>query len=181
MDQLHLRRYCKDDRAACLTLFESNIPDSFLPHEIPGLLDFLDCFTGPYLVAEEAGGRILGCGGMAEYPDYVTLCWGMVARARQRQGIGRVLLRTRLALAACIPGVRRVSLNTSQRTAPFFEKEGFQTRRVTPHFYGSGLHRHDMELRLSPIVRQEIGRHLTAMQEAGHRLAVITEAFRTDC
>ena len=134
MNPLHLRRYRRDDRSACLALFEGNIPGSFFPYEIPAFLDFLDCFTGPYLVVEEAGG-VVACGGLAEHPECLTLCWGMVARDRQRQGIGRLLLRARLALAVAIPRARQVILNTTQLTAPFFAKEGFQTRRVTPNAY----------------------------------------------
>jgi hypothetical protein len=170
MNHLQLRRYRREDRASCLALFEGNIPDSFFPHEIPGFLEFLDNFTGPYLVVEQAGGGVVACGGLAEHHEYATLCWGMVARARQRQGIGRFLLRARLALAACIPGARRIYMNTSQGTAPFFAKEGFETRRVTLHSYGPGQHRHDMELRLGKATRQKITRYLATLQAAGHRL-----------
>ena len=55
MTPLLVRRYRRDDRQACLELFEGNIPDSFFPHEIPKFMEFLDCFCGPYLVVEESG------------------------------------------------------------------------------------------------------------------------------
>jgi hypothetical protein len=167
--RLRLRRYRPEDRAACLALFEGNIPGSFFPHEIPSFLEFLDYFTGPYLVVEE-GGDVVACGGLAEHPEHATLCWGMVARDRQRQGIGRFLLRARLALAACMPDVRQVIMNTSQQTAPFFAKEGFETRRVTLHSYGPGQHRYDMELRLGASARKKIGSYLSALQAAGSHL-----------
>jgi hypothetical protein len=172
MNHLHLRRFRREDRPACLALFEGNIPDSFFPHEIPGFLEFLDCLPGPYVVVEE-GGDLVACGGLAEHAQCVTLCWGMVARARQHQGIGRILLHVRLALAVCIPGARRVNMNTSQRTAPFFAKHGFETRRVTLNSYGPGLHRHDMELRLGTEARQQINRNVAALQAGGHRLEVV--------
>ncbi len=167
MTPLLVRRYRRDDRQACLALFEGNIPDSFFPHEIPKFMEFLDCFCGPYLVVEESG-NLVGCGGLADHPDDLTLCWGMVARTRQRQGVGRLLLQVRLALADRIPGGRLVRLNTSQRTAPFFEKEGFVTRLVSPNGYGPGLDRHDMELRLGPAARQKIAAYAPAWQAAGH-------------
>jgi GNAT superfamily N-acetyltransferase len=169
MSQLRLRRYRREDRAACVSLFEGNIPGSFLPHEIPVFVEFLDTFTGAYLVVEEAG-SVLACGGLAEHADHVTLCWGMVARERQRQGIGRLLLQARLGLAGCSPGVRRIHMNTSQRSAPFFAKEGFQTRRVTLHSYAPGLHRHDMELLVGPATRNKLSLYLVGLQEAGYPL-----------
>src|SRR5881409_3303673 len=73
MNHLQLRRYRREDRAACLALFEGNIPDSFLPHEIPLFMEFLDWFTGPYLVMEEAGTGLVACGGLAEHAEHATL------------------------------------------------------------------------------------------------------------
>jgi hypothetical protein len=165
MNHPRIRRYCRGDRTACLHLFEGNIPDSFAPHEIPGFMEFLDHFTGPYLVIEVAN-EVVACGGLAEALGTVTLCWGMVARDRQKRGLGRLLLRARLALAVCSPSARLVIMNTSQRTAAFFAKEGFATRRVTPNSYGPGLDRHDMEMRLVPAMREKIATYLPALQAA---------------
>jgi GNAT superfamily N-acetyltransferase len=156
MNLYHLRRYRREDRTACLLLFEGNIPGSFFPFEIPGFLEFLDCLPGPYLVVEEVGGRLIGCGGLAEHEDVATLCWGMVAQDRQKQGIGRFLLRARLTLATSNPRIRVVNLNTTQLTAPFFAREGFLTRKVTLNSYRPGLHRHDMELKLDAAGREKI-------------------------
>jgi GNAT superfamily N-acetyltransferase len=172
MVPLRLRRYRPDDRAACLSLFEGNIPDSFFPSEIPQFLEFLDWLPGPYLVMESEN-RLVACGGLAEHPAYATLCWGMVARDHQRQGIGRFLLQARLALAACMPSVRQVHMNTSQRTAPFFAKEGFRTLRVTRNGYAPGLDRHDMELRLGTAVREKIKGYLTAWQATGRGMDLL--------
>jgi GNAT superfamily N-acetyltransferase len=177
MDPLRLRPYRREDRAACQQLFEGNIPGSFFPHEIPLFMEFLDWFNGPYLVVEETGGAIVACGGLAEHAGFVTLCWGMVARTSQRLGIGRVLLQARLALVLDKPWVRHVSINTTNKIAPFFEKEGFTTRLVTPSFYAPGIDRHDMELRLGPEVRQRIGASFEALKAAGHQFRF----SHTDC
>lgn len=163
MGATRIRRYRREDRPACLGIFEGNIPNSFAPHEIPGFLEFLDTFTGPYLVVVD-GEAVVACGGLAESAGAVTLCWGIVARERQGQGFGRLLLRARLALAACIPGVTRVVMNTSQRTAGFFEKEGFRTTKVTPNSYGPGLDRHDMVLPVGQAALQKLAGYLAALQ-----------------
>lgn len=170
METFCLRRYRSADRDACLRLFESNIPSSFFPYEIPEYLGFLDYLPGPYLVVEGPGGALAGCGGIADHHGAVTLCWGMVARDLQHQGIGRLLLQVRLALALDIPDARRVILNTSQRTAGFFEKEGFTTRHVQENFFAPGMHRHDMKLTLSNAARANIHQALANIKEAGHRV-----------
>ena len=165
MNSARIRRYCREDRRACQRIFESNIPNSFAPHEIPGFMEFLDTFAGIYLVVLDAE-EVVACGGLADERGTVTLCWGVVERDRQGQGIGRLLLQSRLALAACIPGLTRVIMNTSQRTAGFFEKEGFRTTKVTANSYGPGLDRHDMILPVGPVARQKLAGYLPALQEA---------------
>jgi hypothetical protein len=62
---LFVRRYLPDDRAACLALFASNVPSSFLVEEEPMFADFLDQMPGPYLVVEDTAGRLIACGGVA--------------------------------------------------------------------------------------------------------------------
>jgi ribosomal protein S18 acetylase RimI-like enzyme len=161
----HFRPYLTADRDACLRLFESNIPGSFLAHEIPDFLDYLERMPGPYLVCEQEGGGIVACGGLARRagrPGKVVLCWGMVDREHQGRGIGRLLLRARLALALTVPATGRITMNTTQHTAPFFEKEGLRTVRVRKNFFAPGLHRHDMELVLDQETRERISRYACA-------------------
>jgi hypothetical protein len=55
-------------------------------------------------------------------------------------------------------------------TAPFFEREGFTTRLVTPHHYAQDLHRHDMELRLDKETRQRIRASFESLKATGHHL-----------
>src|SRR5262245_48276199 len=156
MRRYHLRPYVATDRAACLRLFRSNIPDSFRDEEVTGFLDFIDRLPGQYLVCEESASGIVACGGLACEAGTVTLCWGIVEKAHQGKGIGRLLLRARLAIAAELDGAERIVMNTSQHTAGFFEKEGLRTVKVQENYYASGLHRHDMELALDEAARRRI-------------------------
>jgi hypothetical protein len=176
LTNMRCRRYRPGDRHSCAGLFDSNIPDSFAPHEREPFLSFLDGGAGTYLVVEDHVGTVIGCGGIAQRGPAVDLCWGIVGRRYHRRGVGRFLLRVRLAMAASIAGVTEVQMNTSHETAPFFEREGFETTKVTPDFFRVGLHKHDMRLELTEAARRTIASRLEETLEAGHR--VETEILR---
>lgn len=147
---MRVRGYGVGDREGCLRLFDSNVPDDFREGERAVFERFLDALPGPYWVLEDEG-RLIGCGGVGVEEDGETasMCWGMVARARQGEGWGRLLLEERLAWARSEPGVRRVALSTSQRTRGFFERLGFRAVRVERDGIGPGLDAVEMKLELS--------------------------------
>lgn len=130
-------------------MFDSNVPDDFRVEERGEFAAFLDGLPGPYWVVEERD-RVVGCGGVAVEADGETasLCWGMVMRDRQGEGLGRWLLEERLAWAARERGVRRVAVHTSQRTRGFFERSGFRVVRVAPDGIAPGLDAVDMVLEM---------------------------------
>lgn len=142
-----IRPYQPGDRAACLALFDSNVPEDFRPEERPEFEGFLDELPGPYLVVEDAG-VIVGAGGYAREPGTrtATMCWGMVTRDRQGEGVGRVLLLERLARVRRDPDVAMVALHTSHRVRGFYERLGFSAERVVEDGLAPGLHRVDMRL-----------------------------------
>ncbi|GAA5511468.1 hypothetical protein Dcar01_00178 [Deinococcus carri] len=152
---MSIRPYSPADRAACLALFDSNVPEFFLPEERAEFAAFLGQpfdpgESGEYFVLEDAG-RVVACGGVwlaagnSERP--AGLSWGMVARDAQRRGYGSALLAFRLARLRTL-GAREVHLDTSQHSAPFFARCGFREVRRVPGGYGPGLDRVDMVARL---------------------------------
>lgn len=142
---LRVRAYEPRDRDACLAIFDSNVPGSFLPFERPAFEEFLDRADRDYLVIERDGG-IVACGGYAVTPGTTTadLCWGMVVEDRQRTGLGRTLVEQRLARIAADTTITHVAMNTSHETRAFYEKLGFTTVQVTTDGIAPGLHRCDM-------------------------------------
>ena len=142
---LRVRAYERADRDACLAVFDSNVPDSFLPFERPAFEEFLDREDRAYLVIE-VGGAIVACGGYAVTPGTTTadLCWGMVLEDRQRTGLGRMLVEQRLARIAADTTITHVAMNTSHETRAFYEKLGFTTVQFTTDGIAPGLHRCDM-------------------------------------
>lgn len=149
---MRVRDYTTADRSACLAVFDSNVPEFFVPAEREEFAAFLDALPGPYLVAEDEAGRVLGCGGYAVTPGTTTadLCWGMVRRERHGTGLGRLLLDARLERVRADARADAVALKTSQHTRAFYERVGFHTERVISDGFAPGLDRCDMRLFLAP-------------------------------
>ena len=147
---VRVRDYVPSDVQACLSVFDTNVPDYFLDAERPEFRAFLDALPGPYLVIEVEG-RVVACGGHAvgkERP-VADLCWGMVRRELHGHGFGRLLTEARIEQAAREPGVDTIALNTSQHTEAFYQRLGFRTVEIVRDGYAEGLHRHEMRLRLT--------------------------------
>ena len=139
MDDVSFRPYRARDFAACLRLFDSNMPEFFAPHERAEFEAFLRD-AGPYLVGE-MGGQVVACGGFEGTGTSASQTFGMVARDRQGQGIGLALTRARLEAIGAAPGVERVVIETSQRSAGFYDRLGFRVTEVTENGFGPGLDR----------------------------------------
>ena len=141
---MELRPYRSDDAAACLALFDTNVPAYFASEERPGYAEFLAAMPVPYLVLLEDD-RIVGCGGVGLRDGEARMCWGIVDGARHRAGLGTRLLLERLVAGAEL-GATRAGLDTIPRTVPFFARFGFVVVREVEDGYGPGLHRRDMQL-----------------------------------
>jgi ribosomal protein S18 acetylase RimI-like enzyme len=145
-----LRAYAAGDRAACLHVFESNVPTFFRHEERPGFESFLDALPGPYFVLLDDGGAVVGCGGYAlgAASGIADLCWGMVLRGRQGEGLGRALTEMRIEQASLDSRVHAVRLETSQHTVGFYQHLGFHTTNREPDGYAPGLDRVTMEMQV---------------------------------
>jgi ribosomal protein S18 acetylase RimI-like enzyme len=157
-DMMLFRPYNLADKPACSAIFASNIPKYFAPHEQAEFDSFLDEPECTYFVVEDEDGLIVGCGGyyINTQRRVGALCWGMVANDQHHLGIGRYLLNERLR-AMCREGLADVVvIDTSQHTAPFFQKAGFVTNRIIPDHYGPGLHSYQMSLQLESVYCQSL-------------------------
>jgi len=131
-----------------MEILDGNTPEFFLPEDRGVLAAFLTDLPGPYLVLEKPGG-IVACGGWAIDCDGVAdLTWGMVRREVQRGGIGRMLLRHRIACVRTQTSASRVRVRTTQLVQGFFAREGFRVVEVVPQGFGSRLDRVTMDFLL---------------------------------
>jgi ribosomal protein S18 acetylase RimI-like enzyme len=143
------------DRAACLGVFDSNVPESFDLAERREFAEYLDHLPGPYLVLLDEQGRIHACGGWAraDDPGRADLCWGMVRRSLQGEGWGRALTLARLDRVATARDLDRIRLQTSQDTEGFYLRLGFVVIEREAGGFRPGLDRVVMERPARPAPR----------------------------
>ena len=164
------------DRAACLAIFDANTPGAFAPDERDAYLEFLEAPTGRYWVVRDPDELVVACGGVDLLAGgrFGVMTWTMVLPAWQHQGLGSLLTRSGLEYVAATARAERVVLKTSNLSAPFYERHGFRTTRVTPDYYAPGVHCHNMALELDTEVRERLlgttpRDHLrTRTSESGH-------------
>ncbi|KRG66582.1 acetyltransferase [Stenotrophomonas terrae] len=143
-----IRPYQLADADACLSLFESNVPEYFTLAERADFEQFLrrDAQGCDYQLIEHDD-SVVACGGLAIRADGVAVfCWGMVERSLQRRGLGRQLSLARLQQARQNPNVKRIELSTSQHTQDFYARLGFSVTRVVADGHGPGLDAVEMVL-----------------------------------
>ncbi|GHC52020.1 GNAT family N-acetyltransferase [Neogemmobacter tilapiae] len=152
MSYIVTRRYQPSDLAACLAVFDSNLPMYFAPEERTEFYEFLvetDFRFNPFLVLSQ-NNRCIACGGLNIDGGTASLCWGMVVADLHGQGFGSHLTEVRLELARVTPGLQSVHMITSQHTGAFYQRFGFELSEVTPNGIGVGLDRWAMTLHLNP-------------------------------
>jgi GNAT superfamily N-acetyltransferase len=141
-----IREYQREDESACLAIFDSNRPKYFTAPERDLFVAYLRRLDQPFFVALVAG-QVRGCGGF-RVDDYGVsyLEWGMVHSNWHRQGLGASLLQWRLEQIRQIAHAWCVLIDTSQHTAPFFARFGFEALRTITDGYQTGLDKVFMRL-----------------------------------
>ncbi len=147
---MDVRPYEANDLAACLAVFDSNVPEYFDAAERAEFEEFLTAGPLPYVVLQNDG-AIVGCGGWELVADekLASLTWGMVRRDLHRQGLGRFLLLYRLREVTKAGVAARVRIDTSQRTSTFYYKQGFKVVDIEADGYAPGLDCIEMVMKLN--------------------------------
>ncbi len=148
---MKIRVYQPEDRAACLSIFDSNAPEYFAPTDRDEFAAFLDSPNGVYLVGEVDSKGIVACGGwyVDETQARAGLAWGMVKLALQGRGCGQLLLKERIRQIKADGRAQTIRVRTTQLVQVFFEHNGFvETRRIKDGF-GEHLDFVEMELNLN--------------------------------
>ncbi len=166
---MHYRPYHPADRTACLAIYDGNAARFFSPGDREAFAAFLDAGQGFFGVLCDDDGTVVGCGGLGTRDEGRTavLTWGMVRADRHGEGLGRTLALARLLRLTEMPQVTRVAVNTSDQTAGFFEKLGFQVTKVTPDGYRAGLDRYDLELPVDDELRRRLAEFGDSAGERG--------------
>jgi N-acetylglutamate synthase-like GNAT family acetyltransferase len=147
----NIRLYHKNDKQQCLDTFKSNVPDFFSENEIADFEAFLDRLeTGipktQFFVIEDEN-RIVGCGGFGDKDNknIISLAWGHIHKNEHKKGLGQQLLTYRLALIKQLFPQLTLTIDTTQFSYGFYEKNGFRLLKITENYYTEGMYRYDME------------------------------------
>jgi N-acetylglutamate synthase-like GNAT family acetyltransferase len=145
---MDLRAYQPADRAACLAVFDSNLPEYFHQQEREEFAAFLDAPRGEYFVLEHDG-AVVGCGGYAmEHADLASLTWLMVRRDLQCNGLGKFLVYAAMRKLSGGADPAMLRLHTTPPAAGFFEKLGFREVERVADGIAPGLDRVEMRKKL---------------------------------
>jgi len=141
--------YKAKHKSACLAIFKTNMPKYFLLEEFHDFDKWLDekGLNGRYFVCLQ-NGQLVACGGYFydNEREKAGLSWGMVDANLHRMGIGTQLTTFRVQkMIAEFPN-ETYMIDTSQHTAPFYQKMGFVTKEITPNGFGEGLDQYYMEI-----------------------------------
>jgi GNAT superfamily N-acetyltransferase len=126
---MRLRDYKPSDRSACLALFDSNVPEYFIPAERNSFAEFLNA-PGTYYVVETDLKEFVACGGWFLDGNVAGLSWGIVDRRHHRRGYGKFLLEARLNAIRSDGSAKRVCLHTIASVQGFFERAGFKVTQI---------------------------------------------------
>ena len=139
-------------RAGCLTLFDQNCPEYFAPNERADYESFLDTTPADYRVALR-GNLVVAAFGLlpSSRSGPRRLAWILVAPDAQGTGLGRGMMHEARAEAETAEALV-IDIAASHKSAPFFAKFGARAIVETLDGWGPGMHRVDMEWRMSDIL-----------------------------
>lgn len=141
---LTCRPYQPPDRAACLALFDGNVPEAFAASERADYTLFLEEAPTGYQVCC-LGERIVGAFGLSEAHEERRgrVRWILTDAAQRGRGVGRHMMLAVRAQARRA-GLHTVDIAASQKSAPFFARFGAEACGHVPDGWGPGLDRVDM-------------------------------------
>lgn len=131
----------------CLALFDRNTPAYFATNERNDYIEYLRSDPAGYQVAL-AQQKPVAAFGLAGQGDLGRISWIMVCPAAKGQGVGAQMME-RAQWSAAEANFKCLSIAASHLSAPFFARFGAEEIKFIPDGWGAGMHRVDMELRIS--------------------------------
>jgi len=177
---LVVREYTPDDRRRCLDIFRSNIPDFLSIDDIGFLKECLDDCEGFRLVVHQArSGEVIACGGLRANGGVCRFPFGMVDRTWHGQGVGTLLLLSRLCMVDDPGDWTEIHLQTTPQASGFFQRFGFEAGPPVPDGYGHGRHAVPMVRRLHRLDRDALLVSTSlALRRSKVRTPVLDELFQ---
>lgn len=143
-----IRKYKEDDRSRILEILCLNTPAFFSPLEEKDLEYYLSNHADNFYVVEKDN-KVVCCGGynLADDPTIARISWDIVDPDCQGMGYGSELTNFRINKMKEIPGVKTISVRTSQLAYKYYERFGFKVKEEIKDYWAPGfdLVRMDLE------------------------------------
>ncbi len=145
-----IRPYTNKDRKRLLQLLRLNTPKYFNHSEEKDFILYLDHHLENYFVLEQ-NDIVVSAGGFNTFDEGKTmrLAWHIVHPDYHGQGLGTTLTQYRINSIKKIPTVQLIVVRTSQLVYPFYEKMGFELKKVEKDFWAEGFDLYEMHIKLA--------------------------------
>lgn len=146
MKKIAIRPYKSSDKTALLNLIDLNTPKYFAIAEKADFENYLENERELYFVITSES-EIIGCGGINFEEEKSTgiISWDIIHPDYQGKSYGKQLLNHRLDILKQMKSTQRIIVRTSQETNLFYEKTGFQLKKIVPNYWAEGFHLYLME------------------------------------
>lgn len=149
---ISVSRYSLNDRETLLNLVRLNTPKYFAPDEERDFENYLQNEIEDYFTISVKN-EIVGCGGI-NFENEKTIgiiSWDIIHPDYQGKALGSYLLKYRIEILKAIQSVQQIIVRTSQSTYLFYQKHGFQVKKIVPDFWADGFDLYLMEYRLEQL------------------------------
>lgn len=135
-----IRKFTETDKESVLNLLRLNTPEYFAVEEEADLIYYFDYHATNYFVVE-IDEKIAGAGGfnLSDEGDVAKISWDIIHPDYQGKGVGGALTRFRIDRIREIPGVKTISVRTTQLVYPFYEKFGLEIREIVKDYWAKGF------------------------------------------
>jgi ribosomal protein S18 acetylase RimI-like enzyme len=143
-----IRPYYQNDKIAVIELLRSNTPAFFDPAEEKDLIEYLHKELEDYFVVEE-NNEIIGAGGVNYFlqEKIARISWDIIKPNAQGKGIGKKLTEYRINYLNKNSEVDLIVVRTSQLVYKFYEKRGFQLKKIEKDFWAKNFDLYYLELK----------------------------------
>ena len=145
---MNFENYQDTNLEDCIKLFDKNCPQFFAENERQDYINYLCDKKDSYKIGYSEGDVVAAFGiGVNEELKRARITWIMVCPFAKGQGIGNEMMAYAKEFVLD-KKIKIIDISASHISAPFFEKFGAVTTKITHDGWGPNMHKVDMNLTL---------------------------------
>lgn len=155
-----IREYNKQDKSDVINIFRLNTPKFFHPTEEKDFINYLENNIEEFYVIEY-NSNIIGCGGINYLINerIAKISWDMFHPKYQNKGLGTSLVKyriNRIKKNKKAKDIIDIVVRTCQLTYQFYEKLGFELKRIENDFFAQGFDLYFMTMKINNIYKNKM-------------------------